>query len=260
MIAEGVETAAQRDMLATSGCCFYQDVLVSQPVPAAKREAGITQNSNGDQDIPRMHNGLGTLFTVSAPSGAGKTSLLEALVGRSRDLQVSISHTTRAQRNGELDGINYHFVDRATFQAMLADNAFLEHAEVFGNYYGTSASWVNDKLANGIDVILEIDWQGAGQVKKLIPGTQSIFILPPSRETLHERLTGRGQDDDETISRRMSQAVSEMSHYVEYDYLVVNADFARAVDDLASIVGCQRLRMTSQAARHTTLLQRLLDA
>lgn len=206
-----------------------------------------------------MQNGLGSLFTVSAPSGAGKTSLLEALVGRSCDLQVSVSHTTRAQRNGELDGVNYHFVDRETFQTMLADNAFLEHAEVFGNYYGTSADWVNDKLASGVDVILEIDWQGAGQIKRLIPGTQSIFILPPSRETLYERLTGRGQDDDETISQRMSQAVSEMSHYVEYDYLVVNADFERAVDDLACIIACQRLRMTSQATRHTQLLQRLLE-
>ncbi len=251
-MAEGVDTAAQRDMLAASGYCL-------RLLPAAELEAGKTQNPSVDQDTPRMQNGLGTLFTVSAPSGAGKTSLLEALVRRSRDLQVSVSHTTRAQRNGELDGINYHFVDRATFQAMLADDAFLEHAEVFGNYYGTSASWVNDKLASGIDVILEIDWQGAGQVKKLLPGTQSIFILPPSRETLHERLTGRGQDDELTISRRMSQAVSEMSHYVEYDYLVVNADFEQAVEDLACIIACQRLRMTSQAARHTRLLQRLLQ-
>ncbi|MEQ8514903.1 MAG: guanylate kinase [Chromatocurvus sp.] len=206
-----------------------------------------------------MQYGLGTLFTVSAPSGAGKTSLLETLVGRSPNLRVSVSHTTRARRSGETDGINYHFVDRATFQGMLAESAFLEHAEVFGNYYGTSASWVNEQLASGIDVILEIDWQGAGQVKKLIPETQSIFILPPSRETLYERLKGRGQDDDETISRRMSQAVSEMSHYVEYDYLVVNADFARAVDDLAAIVASQTLRTASQAVRHVTLLQRLLE-
>lgn len=206
-----------------------------------------------------MQNGLGTLFTVSAPSGAGKTSLLEALVGRSRNLQVSVSHTTRARRSGEVDGVNYHFVDRETFQAMLARSAFLEHAEVFGNYYGTSAQWVNEQLASGIDVILEIDWQGAGQVKKLIPGTRSVFILPPSRETLYERLKGRGQDDDETISRRMSQAVSEMSHYVEYDYLVVNADFERAVEDLAAIVASQTLRTASQAVRHTSLLQRLLE-
>lgn len=205
-----------------------------------------------------MQNGLGTLFTVSAPSGAGKTSLLEALVERSRNLQVSVSHTTRARRSGETDGVNYHFVDRETFQAMLADSAFLEHAEVFGNYYGTSAQWVNEQLASGIDVILEIDWQGAGQVKKLIPGTRSVFILPPSRETLYERLKGRGQDDDETISRRMSQAVSEMSHYVEYDYLVVNADFERAVEDLAAIVTSQTLRTASQAVRHKSLLQRLL--
>lgn len=205
-----------------------------------------------------MQDGIGTLFTVSAPSGAGKTSLLEALVGRSPDLQVSVSHTTRARRSGETDGVNYHFVDRATFQAMLADGAFLEHAEVFGNYYGTSATWVEEQLASGIDVILEIDWQGAGQVKKLMPATQSIFILPPSRETLYERLKGRGQDDDETISTRMAQAVSEMSHYVEYDYLVVNADFERAVSDLAAIVASQTLRTASQTVRHATLLQRLL--
>ena len=206
-----------------------------------------------------MQKGLGTLFTVSAPSGAGKTSLLEALVAGTSDLQVSVSHTTRARRNGETDGVNYHFVDRSTFQSMLADSAFLEHAEVFGNYYGTSARWVNDRLAGGVDVILEIDWQGAAQVKRLMPETRSIFILPPSRETLYERLTGRGQDDDDTIARRMAQAVSEMSHYVEYDYLVVNADFDRAVEDLAAIVACQRLRMSSQSARHGTLLERLLE-
>ena len=206
-----------------------------------------------------MQDGLGTLFTVSAPSGAGKTSLLEALIGRSSDLQVSVSHTTRARRSGETDGINYHFIDRETFQAMLAGNEFLEHAEVFGNYYGTSAKWVNKRLASGTDVILEIDWQGAGQIKRLIPETQSIFILPPSRETLYERLRGRGQDDEETIARRMAQAVSEMSHYIEYDYLVVNADFDRAVDDLAAVIASQTLRTASQAVRHMALLQRLLE-
>jgi guanylate kinase len=205
-----------------------------------------------------MQNGLGTLFTVSAPSGAGKTSLLEALVARSPDLQVSISHTTRQRRRGETDGVNYHFVDHARFQAMLAKEAFLEHAEVFGNFYGTSRTWVEDQLAAGKDVILEIDWQGAAQVKSLLPETRSIFILPPSRETLEERLTARGQDDAATIARRMSQAVSEMSHYREYDYLVVNADFETAVADLAAVIHSQRLRTASQRQRHADLLQRLL--
>lgn len=207
-----------------------------------------------------MQNGPGTLFTVSAPSGAGKTSLLAALVERNPELQVSVSHTTRARRKNEQDGVDYHFIDRPTFQAMLADHAFLEHAEVFGNYYGTAAAWVKDQLASGIDVILEIDWQGGAQVKQLMPDTQSIFILPPSRETLHERLQGRGQDDEATIARRMSQAVSEMSHFVDYDYLVVNADFERALDDLAAIVASRRLRVASQAVRHAELLQRLLDS
>jgi guanylate kinase len=205
-----------------------------------------------------MQNGLGTLFTVSAPSGAGKTSLLEALVARSPDLQVSISHTTRQRRRGETDGVNYHFVDHGRFQAMLAQEAFLEHAEVFGNFYGTSRAWVEDQLAAGKDVILEIDWQGAAQVKSLLPETRSIFILPPSRETLEERLTARGQDDAATIARRMSQAVSEMSHYREYDYLVVNADFETAVADLAAVIHSQRLRTASQRQRHAGLLQRLL--
>ncbi|MEC8427384.1 MAG: guanylate kinase, partial [Pseudomonadota bacterium] len=158
---------------------------------------------------------LGTLYTVSAPSGAGKTSLVKALIENLSDIQVSVSHTTRAMRPGEQDGVNYHFVDRDQFVAMVNDNAFLEHAEVFGNMYGTSTQWVKDTLAQGTDVILEIDWQGAQQVRKLMPEVVSLFILPPSREELRRRLTGRGQDDESVIDGRMQEAISEMSHYVE---------------------------------------------
>jgi len=205
-----------------------------------------------------MSTATGTLFTISAPSGAGKTSLVEALVARVPALTVSVSHTTRPQRRGEVDGVNYHFVEPAAFQAMLGEGAFLEHAEVFGNCYGTSQAWVQERLSAGTDVILEIDWQGAQQVKRLMPETCSIFILPPSRETLHERLTARGQDDPDTIARRMDQAVAEMSHYVEYDYLVFNDDFERALDELAAIVVSCRLRTRAQGERHADTLARLL--
>ncbi len=205
-----------------------------------------------------MSTATGTLFTISAPSGAGKTSLVAALVAHVPALAVSVSHTTRPQRRGEVDGVNYHFVDPARFQAMLADDAFLEHAEVFGNFYGTAQAEVQERLLRGTDVILEIDWQGAQQVKRLLPETRSVFILPPSLETLHERLTDRGQDDPATITRRMAQAVAEMSHYVEYDYLVFNDDFERARDDLAAIVQSCRLRTQAQGQRHAETLARLL--
>jgi guanylate kinase len=154
----------------------------------------------------------GTLYTVSAPSGAGKTSLVEALVQGDVHLSASVSHTTRPMRPGEQDGVNYHFVTQAAFQAMLSHNAFLEHAQVFGNYYGTSQQWVEQQLQAGRDVILEIDWQGAEQVKRLRPDSLAIFILPPSREALEQRLTKRGQDDASVIARRMAQAVDEISH------------------------------------------------
>ena len=196
----------------------------------------------------------GTLYTVSAPSGAGKTSLVNALVQRCEGLRVSVSHTTRAQRPGEVDGVNYHFVDTARFEAMLGEKAFLEHARVFGNLYGTSRPWVEQQLAGGMDVILEIDWQGALQVKELLPATRGIFILPPSRQTLEERLTGRGQDDPEVIAGRMAQAVEEMSHHVQADYLVVNDVFEDALADLEAIVRAQRL----QAPRQRQVLDGLL--
>jgi len=201
----------------------------------------------------------GTLFIVSAPSGAGKTSLVNALVERDPRLRVSVSHTTRPRRPGEVDGINYHFVEEATFRGMLERAEFLEHAQVFGNLYGTSQRWVEAQLAEGIDVILEIDWQGAQQVKRLMQQTQSIFILPPSRATLKERLTARGQDDSVIIAARMAEAVEEMSHYVEGDYLVVNHDFDKALDQLQAIISCQRLRISRQQVELAQLLQELLS-
>lgn len=200
----------------------------------------------------------GNLFTISAPSGAGKTSLVEALVSELADIRVSVSHTTRPQRPGEQQGVHYHFVDRAEFDRMLGENAFLEHAEVFGNRYGTSQSWVQTVLATGIDVILEIDWQGAAQVRRLMPDTAAIFILPPSRDTLRARLTGRGQDDAAVIQRRLDGAVQEMSHCGEADYLIVNDDFHVALMELKSAVIARRLRLERQLQRHSGLLSELL--
>lgn len=201
----------------------------------------------------------GTLFTVSAPSGAGKTSLVNALIKGTEGLRVSVSHTTRPKRPGEQDGVNYHFVDAAAFHAMLERAEFLEHAQVFGNLYGTSQTWVEQQLEAGTDVILEIDWQGVQQVKRLMPQTQSIFILPPSRATLKQRLTARGQDDSTIIAARMAEATEEMSHYVEGDYLVVNQDFDKALAELQAIINCQRLRTSRQQERLGQLLQDLLN-
>ncbi|MFK7829961.1 MAG: guanylate kinase [Congregibacter sp.] len=201
----------------------------------------------------------GTLFTVSAPSGAGKTSLVRALVQAEPSLQVSVSHTTRSIRPGETDGENYHFCDRQKFTEMLKSGDFLEHAEVFGNLYGTSQGFVSQQLAADRDVILEIDWQGAQQVKKLLPRTCAIFVLPPSENALHQRLSGRGQDDQETIQRRMAAAVSEMSHFVESDYLVINDVFDQAVVALRAIVQSQRLRTDNQSRRHAQILAELLN-
>ena len=200
----------------------------------------------------------GTLYTVSAPSGAGKTSLVDALLARCKDLQVSVSHTTRPMRPGEENGVNYHFVDESQFAAMLDRGEFLEHAQVFGNLYGTSQVWAEEQLAAGTDIILEIDWQGARQVKHLMPDTQSIFILPPSRATLEQRLKSRGQDDDAVIAARTAAAVEEMSHYVEADYLVVNKDFELALEELQAIVSCHRLATSRQSQALQTLLSELL--
>ncbi|MBT4522056.1 MAG: guanylate kinase [Halieaceae bacterium] len=206
-----------------------------------------------------MSSSKGTLFTVSAPSGAGKTSLVEALVQRNNSLCVSISHTTRPRRPGEENGVNYHFVSDAVFVAMLEQSQFLEHALVFENRYGTSQVWVEEQLARGVDVILEIDWQGAAQVKRQMPQSCAIFILPPSREALAQRLTSRGQDEANVIQYRLAEAVDEMSHYIESDYLVVNRDFDLALNELSGIILSQRLRTERQLEPLDGLLQELLN-
>ncbi len=201
----------------------------------------------------------GTLFVISAPSGAGKTSLVQALLEQTDNLKVSVSHTTRAIRPGEIDGVDYHFVAEETFQAMLERADFLEQARVFDNFYGTSQPWVEEQLAAGCDIILEIDWQGAQQIRHLKPDCVCIFILPPSRETLHERLTNRGQDDESIIAGRMAKAISEMSHYGEADFLVINDHFDTALAELQTIVRCQRLRQDPQAHRYRELITDLLS-
>jgi len=178
----------------------------------------------------------GTLFIISAPSGAGKTSLVAAILKRVSTIKASISHTTRVCRPGEQDGVNYHFVSQSLFKSMVVNDAFLEHAEVFGNYYGTSEHWVRDTLAMGTDVILEIDWQGAAQTKRQFPNSKSIFILPPSIRALEARLNNRGQDDANVISQRIAAAKDEMSHYAEADYVMVNDDFQVALAQLEQLI------------------------
>lgn len=200
----------------------------------------------------------GTLYIISAASGTGKTSLVKALLDSTENIGVSVSHTTRASRAGEEDGVHYHFTDKETFLNMVSDTAFLEHAEVFGNYYGTSQDAVVGKLKTGEDVILEIDWQGAEQVRKLMPDAISIFVLPPSKDELLKRLQGRGQDDEEVIRRRMNEAVSEMSHYNEFDYVVVNDEFDHALRELKAIVAARRLRIQAQSQRHLSMIESLL--
>ena len=205
-----------------------------------------------------MSASTGTLYIVSAPSGAGKTSLVKALLDAQPQIRVSVSHTTRPMRPGEVDGVNYHFVSREEFHERLQHNEFLEHAEVFGNLYGTSQRWLEQTLNEGFDLILEIDWQGAQQVRRLMPQAKSIFILPPTQEALRQRLTNRGQDSDEVIEKRMREAVSEMTHFVEYDYLVINDDFAHALIDLQAIFRANQLIQSSQQQRFQGLLEQLL--
>ncbi|WP_428243951.1 guanylate kinase [Gynuella sp.] len=200
----------------------------------------------------------GTLYIVAAPSGAGKSSLVNALIKRLPFVYLSISHTTRNMRPGEEEGEHYHFVDKNTFLDMVTQGDFLEHAEVFGNYYGTSQAYVEKQMAQGHDVILEIDWQGGQQIRKKIPGCRSIYILPPSKEALLERLEKRSQDSDEVISRRMQEAVSEMSHYGEFDYLVINDDFYKALDDMCAIFVAERMKVDQQSIRNQELLTNLL--
>ncbi|PCJ29901.1 MAG: guanylate kinase [Gammaproteobacteria bacterium] len=200
----------------------------------------------------------GSLFIVAAPSGAGKTSLVNALVDTKKGVVLSVSHTTRAAREGEVDGQDYFFVSQEQFSVMRDAGDFLESATVFDNSYGTSSEAVLSLLKSGKDVILEIDWQGAEQVRRNFPDSTGIFILPPSKQALEQRLRGRGQDNDETISRRMKDAESEMSHYIEFDYLIVNDDFDVALEDLASIISARRQLMEIQNKIHASLLSKLL--
>ena len=200
----------------------------------------------------------GTLYIISAPSGAGKTSLVKKLTANEVNIVVSVSHTTRGMREGEKEGVDYHFVDQEAFLSMVGSSAFLEHAKVFDNYYGTSQQHVEQQLLQGRDVILEIDWQGARQVRKQFQDSLSIFILPPSSSALKERLQNRGQDDEEIINRRMKDAVNEMSHYAEFDYIIVNDDFDIALQELGSIFKANRLRQLQQERKLESLLIELL--
>ncbi|ULQ45423.1 guanylate kinase [Flagellatimonas centrodinii] len=204
----------------------------------------------------------GSLVIVSAPSGGGKTSLTRALVPylAQRDVRatLSVSYTTRAMRAGEVDGEHYHFVDVPQFRAMIAGDAFLEHAEVFGRHYGTGRASTDALLAAGVDVMLDIDWQGARQVRQRAEAVTSVFILPPSLAELERRLRGRGQDSDEVIARRMREARSEIAHYDEYDHLIVNEDFERSLEALAAIFLERRQRQAMQLRAHPGLIDRLL--
>ncbi|VAW80559.1 Guanylate kinase [hydrothermal vent metagenome] len=200
----------------------------------------------------------GTLYIISAPSGAGKTSLVKALLEHLDGISVSVSHTTRARRPGEVDGVDYYFIDKSDFESLVAAGDFLEHAKVFDHYYGTSRAAVLDKLEAGEDVILEIDWQGAQQAHEAFPEAVKVFILPPSLGALRERLTRRGQDSEEIIARRMTAAASEMSHHDEYHYLIFNGDFDTALDELEALVRARRLRHDAQQQRYATELTGLL--
>jgi guanylate kinase len=199
----------------------------------------------------------GNLFIVTAPSGAGKTSLVRALLAADANVQLSISYTTRAMRPGEADGRDYHFVSREQFQQMLGQGEFLESAEVYGNYYGTSQTWINQVMESGKDILLEIDWQGAAQVRRLFPAAIGVFILPPSLPALQQRLQGRGQDSAETIARRMEAAREDISHVGEFDYAIINDEFDVAVDDLRAVFRAERLKIDRQLARHRDLISML---
>lgn len=196
----------------------------------------------------------GNLFIVCAPSGAGKTSLVNALLEREPDIELSVSFTTRTPREGEVDGREYHFVSRETFLAMAARGEFIESAEVHGNLYGTSQAWIEGRMREGRDIVLEIDWQGAQQVRRVLPGAIGIFILPPSIETLQRRLTARGKDADEVIERRLANAREEIGHVEEFDYVIINQTFDVAVVDLVSIIRASRLQVTAQLARYQDLI------
>ena len=200
----------------------------------------------------------GQLFVISAPSGAGKTSLVAATIARVSDVTVSVSHTTRSPRPGEVDGRDYHFVDQSEFDALIASQALFEHAQVFGNFYGTSKEAIESQLASGIDVILEIDWQGASQVRMMAPDAVSIFILPPTRDALRERLIGRQQDDSTIIDARMAEADETIEQAPHFDYWVINDDFEIALGQLKSIIISHRQRRPQIQAKHPNFLEKLL--
>ena len=205
-----------------------------------------------------MTNKAGNLFVISAPSGAGKTSLVRSLIEMVPMLYVSISHTTRPKRAYEKDGIDYHFVDQDTFLGLIRTNQFLEYAQVFDSYYGTSRPWVEKQLSEGKDIVLEIDWQGAAQVRKQIANTINIFILPPSYHTLESRLIGRG-DSEENVERRMEGAQTEITHYRDYDFLVINDNFEIALQELVTIIRTMKLGYPQQKAYYDEFVKQLLN-
>lgn len=204
--------------------------------------------------------GKGTLYIVSAPSGAGKSSLISAMLETNPTyaMKVSVSHTTRGMRPGEQDGVHYHFVQKELFEELITKGEFLEHAEVFGNYYGTSKVWIENNLNKGIDVFLDIDWQGARQIRDKMPDAKSVFISPPSKEELERRLNARGQDSEAVIAKRMNEAQAEISHYTEYDYVIINDDFDVALMDFRAILRAERLKQDKQAAKYNSMLNALL--
>lgn len=199
----------------------------------------------------------GNLYIVSAPSGAGKTSLVAALLQADSQIRLSVSYTTRPPRPGEVDHQHYHFVSPETFERMAHAGDFLESARVHGNHYGTSGAWVREQLAADTDIVLEIDWQGAAQVRRLMPGSISIFILPPSFEALLQRLNARAQDPPDVIARRLDNAREEIAHVADFDYVIINSDFRVAARELQDIVRAERLRTGRQLARHAALISRL---
>ncbi len=202
----------------------------------------------------------GSLYVISAASGAGKTTLVSAVLQQVPEIEVSVSHTTRTPREGEVDGVNYHFVDKDKFEKMVEAGEFFESASVFGNMYGTSRQHIQEQLLKGKDVILEIDWQGARQIRQLMTDCKSIYIVPPSITALRDRLSKRGQDDEAVINKRMQEAISEMSHYAEFEYLVINDDFNEARDNLAAIIKGNRMLFEHQQQKHAELLAALLNA
>ena len=200
----------------------------------------------------------GTLYIISAPSGAGKTSLVKSVLAGDNQVRVSVSDTTRTMREGESDGVDYNFVSMQTFDRQIEERLYLEYADVFTNKYGTSKKWVDAQLASGVDVILEIDWQGAQQVRSLVKDAISIFILPPSQSELRSRLQGRGTDEQAVVDHRMENSVGEIEHYAEFDYLIINDEFESALQELLCIFKAQRLRLAQQQLRHAKLLADLL--